>query len=86
MKSAYLEGGRILTSHGVKGLVKVEHLCDSPKVLLSVKRVFLKDRSGTFCEKKVLSCSVMGQFLLMGMADCFILTARTFLSPRALCL
>lgn len=66
MKSAYLEGGRILTSHGVKGLVKVEHLCDSPKVLLSVKRVFLKDRSGTFCEKKVLSCSLMGQFLLMG--------------------
>ena len=65
MKQAYLEGGRICTSHGVKGLVKVEHLCDSPKVLLSVKRIFLKDRSGDFCEKKVLSSSVMGQFLLM---------------------
>ena len=65
MKQAYLEGGRICTSHGVKGLVKVEHLCDSPKVLLSVKRIFLKDRSGNFCEKKVLSSSVMGQFLLM---------------------
>ena len=66
MKSAYLEGGRIITSHGVKGLVKVEHLCDSPKVLSSVKRIFLKDRSGDFCERRVLSCSVMGQFLLMG--------------------
>ena len=65
MKQAYLEGGRICTSHGVKGLVKVEHLCDSPKVLLSVKRIFLKDRSGNVCEKKVLSSSVMGQFLLM---------------------
>ena len=33
MKKTYLEGGKILTSHGVKGQVKVEHLCDSPKVL-----------------------------------------------------
>ncbi len=66
MKQQYLEGGRICTSHGVRGLVKVEHLCDSPKVLLSVKRIYLKGRDGSFTEKKVLSCSLMGQFLLMG--------------------
>ena len=66
MKQTYLEGGRICTSHGVKGLVKVEHLCDSPKVLLSVKRIYFKERDGSFTERAVLSCSVMGQFLLMG--------------------
>ena len=66
MKQQYLEGGRICTSHGVRGLVKVEHLCDSPRVLLSVKRIFLKGRDGTFSERSVSSCSVMGQFLLMG--------------------
>lgn len=66
MKQQYLEGGRICTSHGVRGLVKVEHLCDSPRVLLSVKRIFLKGRDGTFSERAVSSCSVMGQFLLMG--------------------
>ena len=27
MKKTYLEGGKICTSHGVKGLLKVEHLC-----------------------------------------------------------
>ena len=33
MKQTYLEGGKICTAHGVKGLVKVEHLCDSARVL-----------------------------------------------------
>lgn len=66
MKQAYLEGGKICTSHGVKGLVKVEHLCDSPKVLLPIKKIYFKGRDGSFTEKNVLSCSVMGQFLLMG--------------------
>ena len=66
MKQAYLEGGRICTSHGVKGLLKVEHLCDSPKVLMGIKKIYFKERDGSFTERKVLSCSLMGQFLLMG--------------------
>jgi 16S rRNA processing protein RimM len=66
MKQAYLEGGKICTSHGVRGLVKVEHLCDSPKVLLPIKRIYFKGRDGSFAERVVNSCSIMGQFLLMG--------------------
>jgi 16S rRNA processing protein RimM len=65
MKKTYLEGGKICTSHGVKGLVKVEHFCDSPKVLSSVKRIFLKERDGSFNERRVSSASVAGQFVLM---------------------
>ena len=66
MKQAYLEGGRICTSHGVRGLVKVEHLCDSQSVLQKVKKIYFKGRDGSFTERQVLSCSAMGQFLLMG--------------------
>ena len=66
MKQAYLEGGKILTSHGVRGLIKVEHLCDSPKVMLSIKRIYFKERDGSFTERAVKSCSLMGQYLLMG--------------------
>lgn len=66
MKKTYLEGGRICTSHGVKGLVKVEHLCDSAKVLSSAKKIFLKERDGSYTEKKINSASVAGQFVLMG--------------------
>ena len=66
MKKTYLEGGKICTSHGVKGLVKVEHFCDSPKVLASAKKIFLKERDGSFSERKINSASVAGQFILMG--------------------
>ena len=66
MKKTYLEGGKICTSHGIKGLVKVEHLCDNPKVLTKAKKIFLKERDGSFTEKKITSASIAGQFILMG--------------------
>ena len=65
MKNEYLEGGRICTAHGIKGQLKVEHLCDSPKVLLKVKNVYFKDRSGGFCPAAVRAAAVMGQFVLL---------------------
>ena len=65
MKKTYLEGGKICTAHGVKGLVKVEHLCDSVRVLAGSKRVFTKERDGSYTERAVISSSVMGAFVLM---------------------
>ncbi len=65
MKKTYLEGGKICTAHGVKGLVKVEHLCDSARVLTDAKRVFIKERDGSYSERAVVSASVMGAFVLM---------------------
>ena len=66
MKKQYLEGGKICTAHGVKGILKVEHLCDSPKVLAKVKRVYFAERSGSYSERGVVSASVSGQFVLLG--------------------
>lgn len=66
MKKTYLEGGKICTAHGVKGMLKIEHLCDSPKVLSCAKRVFLLERDGSYSEHKVISASVSGAFVLMG--------------------
>lgn len=66
MKKTYLEGGKICTSHGVKGLVKVEHLCDSPKVLCGVKKIYLLEKDGSYTERRVINASVMGQMVLMG--------------------
>lgn len=65
MKKTYLEGGKILTSHGVKGQVKVEHLCDSPKVLTSAKEIYFMERDGSFTERAVKSASVAAQYVLM---------------------
>ncbi len=65
MRNEYLEGGRICTSHGVKGQLKAEHLCDSPKVLLKVKNIYFKDKSGSLCPMAVKGASLMGQFVLL---------------------
>ena len=63
----YLEGGRVCNAHGVRGLVKVEHWCDSPRVLAERKRVFIA-RGGDYVEHAVLSASVAGQTVLMSLS------------------
>ena len=65
MKKEYLEGGRICTAHGVRGLLKVEHMCDEARVLAEVGRVFFYER-GAYVERRVKSASVAGGFVLMG--------------------
>ena len=42
-KKKYLECAIIINTHGVNGNVKLESLCDTPKVLAGLKRVFLPD-------------------------------------------
>ena len=65
MKREYLEGGKICTSHGVRGAVKVEHMCDSARVLASAKRVFFKERDGSYSERRVVCASASGRFVIM---------------------
>ncbi len=64
MKKEYLECGKICNAHGVRGLVKVESWCDSPRVLANQKRVFWEERAG-FSEHKIISASVMADMVLM---------------------
>ena len=64
MKAEYLEAGRICTAHGVRGALKVEHYCDSAAVLAKQKRIYFLER-GAYVEKKVISASASGQFVLM---------------------
>jgi 16S rRNA processing protein RimM len=64
MKKEYLESGVVRGAHGVRGVLKVEHWCDSPKVLANQKRVFLQSKDG-YTERKVLTASVSGAEILM---------------------
>ena len=64
MRQEYLEAGRICTAHGVRGALKVEHMCDSASVLAKQKRVYLLSR-GEYAERAVLSASASGQFVIM---------------------
>ena len=62
-KKKYLECAIIINTHGVRGDVKLESLCDSPAVLAGLKRVYLQE-GGTYREIKVLHASVFKSFVL----------------------
>lgn len=64
MKAKYLECAIVATTHGCKGAVKLENLCDTPDILASLKKVFLK-KGETFEAKKVLSASVFKNMVIM---------------------
>ena len=65
MKKIYLECGKILGAHGVRGVMKIESWCDSPKVLAAQKRVFLAEKDGSYGEVGVESASVSCDTVLM---------------------
>lgn len=48
MKKEYLECGRIVCQHGVRGAVKAESWCDAPSVLASLPVLYLAAKSGGF--------------------------------------
>lgn len=64
MKKQYLEAGRVCNAHGIRGVLKVEHWCDSAKVLAGQKRVFIVSE-GEYEERKILTASVSGETVLM---------------------
>ena len=43
-KKQYIEAGRIVNTHGVRGEVKIEVWLDSAEFLRSFKRVFIGER------------------------------------------
>ena len=65
MKKIYLECGKVCAAHGVRGVLKIEPWCDTPKVLAMQKRIFLATGDGEYKEAKVLSASVSAGFVLM---------------------
>ncbi len=60
MKQPYLECGRITATHGVKGAVRLEPWCDSPRVLASLKTVYFREEDGTFSQQTLKNPSVSG--------------------------
>ena len=62
-KQQFLECAIIINTHGVRGDVKLESLCDSPEVLAQLERVFVLE-NGKYREIEVKHASVFKQFVL----------------------
>jgi len=59
----YLECGKIINTHGVRGAVKIESWCNTPEDLAALKRVFVQSTDRMDC-LKVAHASVFKQFVI----------------------
>lgn len=52
MKKQFLDTGKIVGTHGIKGEVRIEPWCDSPAFLCAFKKLYLDKDGKTFIEVK----------------------------------
>lgn len=52
MKKQFLESGKIVGTHGIKGEVRIDPWCDSPEFLCAFKKLYLDENGDTFIEVK----------------------------------
>jgi 16S rRNA processing protein RimM len=60
MKQAYIEAGRITSTHGVHGEVKIEVWLDTPEDLKHYRRIFIDGQ-----ERKLLSVRQQNRFVIV---------------------
>ena len=66
MKKQFLESGKIVGTHGIKGEVRIDPWCDSPEFLCEFKKLFLDSDGKTFIEvnsrphKNITLCKIKG--------------------------
>ena len=63
----YIECGKIINTHGCHGGLKLESWCDSPEILASFERIFIK-KAGVYAEFKVKKSAIFKQFVLFDLA------------------
>jgi len=63
-KEQYLECGKIVGTHGVKGMVRLECYADSPKTLARLRRLYKKEKNGTYTEWTITRASVQKTMVL----------------------
>lgn len=64
MKKQFLEAGKVLRTHGIRGEVRFMHWCDSPEVLKKVPVLYF-DSQGTK-PLKIVSRRLHGDMILFG--------------------
>ena len=68
-KQQYLECGKAVSTHGVKGTLRCECYCDTPAVLAKIKTLYKKDKAGNFIPMKVAGASVQKDMVLITFED-----------------
>lgn len=79
----FLECGKIINTHGIKGALKVESWCDSPEVIADLDRVYT-DEKGKPKEYKVRGASVFKQFVLLELEGIFDIDSALLMKNKVL--
>ena len=64
-KQKYLECGKAVSTHGVRGTLRLECWCDTPGTLSALGTLYKKNASGEFVPMKVRSSSVQKNMVLV---------------------
>ena len=68
-KQQYLECGKAVSTHGVRGTLRLESYCDTPATLAKMRTLYKKEKDGSFTPMKVRAASVQKQMTLVSFAD-----------------
>ena len=69
MKQKYLECGKAVSTHGVRGTLRLESYCDTPEKLARLRTLYRKDASGEYIPMKVRAASVQKNMVLCTLED-----------------
>ena len=69
MKQPYLECGKAVSTHGVRGTLRMECWCDTPETMARLRTLYRRDADGTMIPMKVKAASVQKDMVLVSFAD-----------------
>ena len=65
MKQKYLECGKAVSTHGIRGTLRLESYCDTPETLARLRTLYMKSRAGEFVPMRVRAASVQKNMVLV---------------------
>lgn len=68
-KEKYLECGKAVSTHGVRGTLRLECYCDTPEKLAKMRRMYIKTETGEMKLMKVRAASVQKTMVLVTFED-----------------
>lgn len=68
-KEKYLECGKAVSTHGVRGTLRLECYCDTPEKLAKMRRMYIRTDSGEMKLMKVRAASVQKSMVLVTFED-----------------
>ena len=69
MKQKYLECGKAVSTHGIRGTLRLESWCDTPETLARLRTLYMKNRAGEFVPMRVRAASVQKNMVLVSFHD-----------------